>query len=204
MQPSNAIPAQSKPSHTCPVWLGHLLASPLRRLFENPANLVLPLFEPGAQVLELGPALGFFTLPVARALGRDGRLVCVDVQDGMLRRLRRRLEKQGLAARTELRQCTQDNLGLADLEGRCDLVLALHVVHETAAPAETIRALARCLKPGGRLLLIEPPGHCSPEVFQSEVDAALVAGLQRKPHPRAEGRKNLVLWTKPAESEGRR
>jgi ubiquinone/menaquinone biosynthesis C-methylase UbiE len=198
MPPSNPIPAGPKPTHTCPVWLGHLLASPLRRLLENPAKLVLPLLAPDAQVLELGPALGFFSLPVAQALGRDGKLVCVDVQEGMLTRLRKRLEKRGLAARTELRLCTQDTLGLADLEGRCDLVLALHVVHETAAPAETIRALTRCLKAGGRLLLIEPPGHCSPEVFQSEVDAALGAGLQRTPHPRAEGRKNLVLLMKAA------
>jgi ubiquinone/menaquinone biosynthesis C-methylase UbiE len=197
MPPSNPIPAESKPTHTCPVWLGRLLASPLRRLLENPAKLVLPLVGPDTQVLELGPAMGFFSLPVAQALGRDGKLICVDVQEGMLTRLRRRLEKRGLAARTELRLCTQDNLGLADLEGRCDLVLALHVVHETAAPAETIRALARCLKAGGRLLLIEPPGHCSPEVFQSEVDAALGAGLQRTPHPFAEGRKNLMLWMKP-------
>ena len=187
MSPLNPIPAEPKPTHTCPVWLGHLLASPLRRLLENPAKLVLPLVAPDAQVLELGPALGFFTLPVAQALGSDGKLVCIDVQDGMLRRLRKRLENRGLAARTELRLCTQDSLALADLEGKCDLVLALHVVHETAAPAETVRALARCLKPGGRLLLIEPPGHCSPELFQSEVDAAFGAGLKRTPHPRAEG-----------------
>ena len=198
MQPSNAISTEGRPAHTCPVWLGHVLASPLRRLFENPAKLLLPLVKPNVQVLELGPALGFFTLPVARALGPDGKLVCVDVQNGMLKRLCKRLEKRGLAARTEFRLCTQHDLGLADLEGRCDLVLALHVVHETISPVETIRVLARCVKAGGQLLLIEPPGHCSPEVFQSEVDAAVGAGLQKTPHPRAEGRKNLVLWTKPA------
>ena len=145
-------------------------------------------------MLELGPALGFFTLPIAEALGPDGKLVCVDVQEGMLRRLQGRLEKRGLAGKTELRQCTYDDLGLADLEGTCDLVLALHVVHETVAPAETFKALARCLKSGGLLLLVEPPGHCSPAVFQSEVEAAEAAGLKRTPHPRAEGRKNLALW----------
>jgi len=196
MQPSNEI--ERKPVHTCPVWIGHLLASSLRRVFENPATMVLPLLKPKDRVLELGPALGFFTLPVAEALGPDGRLVCVDVQEGMLRRLHRRLEKRGLTGRTELRQCTHEDLGLADLEGTCDLVLALHVIHETVSPAETIKALARCLKPGGRLLLVEPPGHCSPAVFQSEVEAAGAAGLERTPHPRVEGRKNLALWQRPA------
>jgi SAM-dependent methyltransferase len=192
MQPSKTT--ESKPVHTCPVWIGRLLASPLRRLFENPAKVVLPLLKPRDRVLELGPALGFFTLPVAEALGPEGKLVCVDVQEAMLRRLRDRLEKRGLAGKTELRQCTQDDLGIADLQGACDLVLALHVVHETPSPAGTIKALAQSLKPGGLLLLVEPPGHCSPAVFQAEVDAALAAGLERVPHPRAEGRKNLALW----------
>ena len=196
MQPSKTI--ASKPVHTCPIWIGRLLASPLRRVFENPATVVLPLLKPKDRVLELGPALGFFTLPVAEALGPDGRLVCVDVQEGMLRRLRRRLEKRGLAGNVEMRQCTHEDLGLVDLEGTCDLVLALHVVHETVSPAGTMKALARCLKPGGHLLLVEPPGHCSPAVFRSEVEAARAAGLERTPHPRAEGRKNLALWKRPA------
>jgi ubiquinone/menaquinone biosynthesis C-methylase UbiE len=195
MQPSKTI--ESKPVHTCPVWIGHLLASPLRRLFENPATLVLSLLKPRDRVLELGPALGFFTLPIAEALGPEGKLVCVDVQEGMLRRLRRRLEKRGLAGKTELRQCTPDDLGLVDLVGSCDLVLALHVVHETVSPTATVKALARCLKPGGLLLLVEPSGHCSPAVFQAEVEAAQAAGLDRTPHPRAEGRRDLVLWRRP-------
>jgi hypothetical protein len=58
--------------------------------------------------------------------------------------------------------------------------------------------LARCLKPGGHLLLVEPPGHCSPAVFQSEIEAAGAAGLQRVPHPRAEGRRNLALFRRSA------
>jgi hypothetical protein len=72
------------------------------------------------------------------------------------------------------------------------------VVHETGSPAATVTELASCLKPGGQLLLVEPPGHCSPEVFQSEVTAAEKAGLVRIEHPRCEGRKNLVLWKRPA------
>lgn len=198
MQAMNGNPVEAKPAHTCPVWLGHVLASPIRRLFENPATLVLPLVKPGTCVLELGPALGFFTLPVARALGGDGRLVCVEVQEGMLKRLAKRLAKRGLSGRVELRQCTQEDLRLADLEGACDLVLALHVVHETAAPATTMAALARCLKPGGQLLLVEPPGHCPPEMFRTEEDAATGAGLQKIRHPRVEGRKQLALWARPA------
>jgi ubiquinone/menaquinone biosynthesis C-methylase UbiE len=179
------------------VWIGYLLASPVRRLFENPGKMILPLVKPGDRVLELGPGLGFFTVPLARAVGPSGKVVCVDVQPGMLARLGQRLQKRGLAEHVELRRCSQDDLGLGDEQGRCDLALALHVVHETVAPASTLRTLAACLKPGGQLLLVEPPGHVSRSAWQAEIAALTQVGLVRVPHPRVEGRKLLTLWQKP-------
>lgn len=187
-----------KPIHTCPWWLGHLLASPLRRLIENPDTLVVPLVKPGDRVLELGPAMGFFTLPTARAVGPAGKVVCVEVQRSMLESLGRKLSRAGLSERAQLRQCSHQDLGLAELEGSFDLALAIHVVHETIAPEATVIALARSLKPGGRLLLIEPPGHCSADVFEAEVAAAEREGMVALEHPRpGRRRRNMLrLWRK--------
>ena len=185
------------PAHTCPWWLGYFLISPLRRLIEDPSAIVLPLVVPGQQVLELGPGLGYFSLPVAKALGPSGRLVCVDVQRAMLDRLRRRLAKARLLERSELRLATHEDSGFDGLDGRVDLALALHVVHETASPTATIAALARTLRPAGRLLIVEPPGHCSRELFRAEEAAADAAGLCRIPHPRLPGRRFVGLWERP-------
>jgi len=196
-EPKASQASQSHPTHTCPVWLGYLLASPLRRLVESPAKLLLPLVKPGDRVLELGPGLGFFTLPLAGAVGPAGKIVCVDVQQGMLDRLGRRLQKRGLAERVELRRCSPDDFGLQGEQARCDLAVAIHVVHETLSPAATLGTLAACLKPGGRLLLAEPPGHVARKLWQEEVAALEQAGLARVPHPRVEGRKLLALWQKP-------
>lgn len=192
LEPSHASGERS--THTCPIWIGYLLASPLRRLFESPDKMVGALVKPGDRVLELGPGLGFFTVPVARAVGAAGRVVCVDVQAGMLERLGRRLQKCDLAGRVELRRCTQDDLGLAGEQGRCDVVLAIHVVHETSDPAGTVRALAGCLQPAGQLLLVEPRGHVSSATWQAEISALEQAGLVRVPHPRIPHRKLLTLW----------
>jgi len=192
---ATATPA---PAHTCPVWIAYLLASPVRRMLESPADLVLSLLKPGQRVLELGPGLGFFTVPVARALQSTGKLVCVDVQQAMLERLGKRLVKRGLRDRVELRLCRQSDLGLAEERERCDLALAMHVLHETPEPAVTVRVLASCLKPGGQLLMVEPAGHCAQEVWQAENAAAEQAGLVRRPHPRCARRKLLALWQKPA------
>lgn len=185
-------------AHTCPWWLGYFLISPLRRLVEDPAALVLPLVAPAQCVLELGPGLGYFSLPVARALGDSGRLVCVDVQRAMLDRLRRRLAKARLLERTELRLASHDDFGFDGLEGRVDLALALHVVHETSSPTAVVAALARTLRPNGRLLIVEPPGHCSKALFRAEEAAAEAAGLRHTPHPRLEGRRFVSLWQRPA------
>ena len=198
MEPSRPRDSHAPSPHTCPVWVGYLLVSPIRRLFESPDRLLLPLVRPGDRVLELGPGLGFFTIPLARAVGPAGKVVCVDVQRGMLDRLALRLRKRGLGERVDLRLCSPDDFGLDDARGTFDLATAVHVVHETSAPAATLATLAACLKPSGRLLVIEPRGHVSGKAWQCELAATEQAGLVRIPHPTAEGRKHLALWRKPA------
>src|SRR3954447_24902465 len=51
--------------HVCPWWIGYLLVSPLRRWMQNPDELIAPYVTPGMTVLEPGPGMGFFTLPLA-------------------------------------------------------------------------------------------------------------------------------------------
>lgn len=188
------VPTQA--CHACPWWLGYLLASPLRRLVENPDTLVLPLIRPGDRVLELGPAMGYFSLPMARKVGPQGKVTCVEVQQIMLDKLRQRLARKRLSDRAELRLCSQQDLGLAEDEASFDLAVAIHVVHETASPKDTVVTLARCLKPGGKLLLVEPPGHCPVEVYRAEMAAMQQTGLRELPHPLAANRRYLTLWQK--------
>ena len=71
-------------THACPWWLGYLLVTPLRRLKEDPRKILTPYVRPGMVVLEPGPAMGFFTLELARLDGPDARLVAVDLQERML------------------------------------------------------------------------------------------------------------------------
>jgi ubiquinone/menaquinone biosynthesis C-methylase UbiE len=59
--------------HVCPWWIGYLLASPLRRLVQKPEVILRPFLSNGMRVLEVGPGMGFFTLPMARMVGSAGR-----------------------------------------------------------------------------------------------------------------------------------
>ena len=72
----------------CPWWIGIGLASPIRRLTVNPEALLGRYVSPGMTILEPGPGMGFFTLPLARLAGANGRVVAVDIQPKMLDRLK--------------------------------------------------------------------------------------------------------------------
>ncbi|MFY9643515.1 MAG: hypothetical protein WCD20_15720 [Rhodomicrobium sp.] len=63
----------------CPWWMGYLLASPIRKWWQDPARILSPYVRAGMTVLEPGPGMGFFTLEIARLVGPSGRLVAVDV-----------------------------------------------------------------------------------------------------------------------------
>lgn len=164
-------------AHVCPWWVGVLLVSPLRRLLEKPEHMLGPFIEPGMRILEPGCGMGFFSLPMARMAGPEGLVVCVEVQEKMLAGLRRRAEKAGLAGRIETRLAGEDGLGVDDLAGSMDLAVAVHLVHEVTDQAGFFAQVAGALRPGGRLVLLEPRGHVSQAAFAASLDQALAAGL---------------------------
>ena len=163
--------------HVCPFWIGYILASPLRKLFEHPEKILGPLIRPGMCVLDVGCAMGFFSNPAARLVGAEGRVICVDIQERMLDSLRKRARKAQVIERIETRPCTADSLGIDDLAEGVDLALAIHVVHECPDPEKLLKDLATCLKPGGTLLLAEPKGHVSDKLFDDTGRLAQAAGL---------------------------
>jgi len=161
----------------CPWWLGYLLASPLRRLAYDPAEILRPYVRAGMTVLEPGPGMGFFTLELARMVEASGRVVAVDVQPKMIERLKRRAAKAGVLERIDARLATADSLGVADLAGRVDFTLAFAVVHEMPSSESFFAEVARASKPAASVLVAEPAGHVKPELFEEEIQEALKAGF---------------------------
>jgi len=167
----------------CPWWMGYLLASPLRRWWQNPEQMVEPYLRAGMTVLEPGPGMGFFTLPLARMAGGSGRVVAVDIQAKMLDVLRRRAAKAHLGERIETRLATADSLGFDDLRGTVDFVLACAVVHEMPSAQHFFQEAAAATKRGGQMLLVEPAGHVTEEKFGGELEAARQAGWRTVSRP---------------------
>ena len=118
--------------HVCPWWVGYLLVSPIRRWFQDPEKILSPYINEGMTVLDIGPGMGFFTIPAARMVGDSGRVIAVDLQDKMLKSLVKRAEKAGVAGRIVTKLCEPDNLGVSDL---IDLCLALTWCMRSRMPA---------------------------------------------------------------------
>ncbi|MHA1537427.1 MAG: hypothetical protein ACTSUD_07715, partial [Alphaproteobacteria bacterium] len=92
---------------------GILSSGPARRVFEGlyllykqtleagSVRRLRPYVRPGSTVIDAGAHIGFFTLPLARWVGPEGRLLAVEPEERNFTRLNARLEGAGLAARVE-------------------------------------------------------------------------------------------------------
>jgi ubiquinone/menaquinone biosynthesis C-methylase UbiE len=180
----------------CPCFAGYFLANRLRKLLQNPRRILAPYVQPGMVVLDVGSAMGFFSLPMARMVGPKGKVVCVDVQPKMLDVLRRRAARAGLAGRIETHVSTENSIGLHGWDNRFDFALAFAMLHEVGDPVNFLHEIYQLLKPGAPLLLTEPTGHVSRSDFDHTLAHARKEGYMITSHPPIR-LAYVVLLTKP-------
>jgi len=165
-------------NRVCPWWVGYILASPLRRLLYDPEEILAPHIKEGMNVLDLGCGMGFFSLPAARMVGKRGKVVCVDLQEKMIRGLLRRSSKAGLSERIDARICRPDSLALDDIAGKIDFSLAFALIHEVPDKVRLLSEISAAMKQNGKLLIAEPKGHVSKKGFDQTVSTAKNAGFR--------------------------
>jgi 2-polyprenyl-3-methyl-5-hydroxy-6-metoxy-1,4-benzoquinol methylase len=197
----SAMPAEQKVDideeprhhHVCPWWVGYLITNPLRKLGEDPDTILAPLARPGMTAIDIGCGMGFFSLSLARLVGDSGRVICVDVQQKMLSNLERRARRKGLSEIIECRLASQEDVAIADLGEQADLVLAVHVLHETAYPRRFLTSCIEALRAGGKMLILEPKGHVSDDDFQATVRTAFEVGFVEAGHDDLKKSRAVVL-----------
>lgn len=182
----------SQANRVCPVALSGMLDSRLRRMVQNPAKILAPFIREGMTVLDLGCGPGFFTIDMAQLVGTTGRVLAVDLQQGMLARLAAKISSSGLAERVVLHPCRENGLELP-AEVRFNFILAFYVVHEIPEKAALFAELAWHLADNGRILLVEPPLHVSPKEFRAMLSAAAQCGLRLTGRPRVFLSKTALL-----------
>jgi ubiquinone/menaquinone biosynthesis C-methylase UbiE len=177
-------------NRVCPAELAGSLDMAIRRWLQNPPKILSPFIHEGMTVLDLGCGPGFFSLDMARLVGRSGRVIAVDLQQSMLARVRKKIQGTGLENRFTLQQCGEEIIGIRD---RIDFALAFYMVHEIPDQDSFFRQLAALLKPEGKMLVVEPPLHVSRSDFEKTLEKARCAGFRIIPGPKVFLSKTAVL-----------
>jgi ubiquinone/menaquinone biosynthesis C-methylase UbiE len=158
----------------CPSWFCFTFDNPVRRLLQNPERILKPHIKPGWTVLDVGPGMGYFTVPLAKLVGDKGKVIAADLQVKMLEGIRRRAKKAGVAGRIDFHLSQPDGIGVSEA---VDFCLAFWMVHEVPDRERFVREIAACLKPGGLFLFVEPRVHVSKKSFNATLEIAKGAGL---------------------------
>ncbi|MBN2682450.1 MAG: class I SAM-dependent methyltransferase [Bacteroidales bacterium] len=158
----------------CPVEKAGMLDSFFRRIIQNPKKIIKPYIKEGMMVMDLGCGPGFFTVEMAKILQNSGKVVAVDIQEGMLKLLEAKIKGTDFQKIVTLHQAENDSLSFS---GKVDFILAFYVVHEISRD-NLFSELKRILNPNGKILIVEPNFHISKIVYLEMLDNLIKEGFE--------------------------
>jgi SAM-dependent methyltransferase len=138
----------------CPVWLRWMveLDNPFTKTCRAQTIIEHLGLESGMAVLDAGCGPGRLTIPIARQVGDHGRVVAMDMQEGMLARTKQKALAESLSNIDYLHA----RLGQGALGGnRFDVVVLVTVLGEIPDRIAALREIYDALKLGGILSVTE-------------------------------------------------
>ena len=141
-------------------------------------------------VLDAGCGPGFFSIVMAEMVGPTGLVVASDLQQGMLQKVRQKTRGTSLDDRVLLHQCQSDKIGWTS---SVDFVLAFYMLHEVPDQKVFFQEMKSILRPGGKLLLVEPPVHVTRRAFQESLLYACDVGFTAERGPKILFSKSRIL-----------
>src|SRR6266851_9759348 len=111
-------------------------------------------WKPGTIVADIGAGDGRYSFAAAAHVGAGGRVFATEIDGQKIAELRAEVRKRNLQNVIVVESKEADtNLGVSC----CDAIFLRRVYHHLTKPAEFDAGLARSLKPGGRLAIIDFP-----------------------------------------------
>jgi ubiquinone/menaquinone biosynthesis C-methylase UbiE len=161
-----------------PEQLAKSFDDPARDAWQMPDKVIAALdLKPGQVVADIGAGTGYFTVRLARSAAAP-KVYGDDIEPSMVGYIRERAAKEGLKNVVAV-QASADS---ANLPERVDMVLIVDTYHHIGNRPAYFRGLAKSLKPGGRVAIIDfrpgvpdgPPQefHFPPEKVKAEMAEA--------------------------------
>jgi len=141
-------------------------------------------------VLDIGCGPGFFSIDMAQMVGKSGRVIAVDLQEGMLQKLRTKIQGSELGERIRLHKSEASKIGLSE---KVDFALSFYVVHELPNQSDFFEELKSILKPQRQALIVEPPFHVSKSAFEETIKKSRDAGFTPTEGPKVFLSKTAIL-----------
>lgn len=152
------------------------LDNPERSRWLPPAEVIAELaLQPGETIADVGAGTGYFSLPLAHAVGPLGKVCAVDAQPEMLSWVKRKLENACLT-NIELIRAEADQTGLP--ASSCSVFFLANIWHEIDDKMAVLGEAMRVLKPDGRIAILDwrrdvDPQHGPPLVHRVKVSDAI-------------------------------
>lgn len=186
----NLSVAKPDTPHVCSHQYAFMLDNWIRRLIQHPRRILGEYINRGDTVVDIGCGPGYFTIDMAKLVGQEGRVIAVDLQEKMLAYVNKKALKKGFAGRIESHRCEAGRIGLIV---KADFILAFYMVHETPDAGAFLEEVKTILKPGGKLLAVEPKFHVGKTKFQTMVSQGMDAGLKVVEYPRKKGGRAVLF-----------
>jgi len=158
----------------CHVRMAGFLDNRLRRYFHNPNKILKPFIRKNMTVLDFGCGPGVFTIEMAHLLEVTGKVISVDMQQGMLDIIKRKIKGTSIEKIIELHKCTQETVGLNE---NVDFALMFYVVHEVPSMKNLFDEILPRINRDGLLMIVEPKS-VSNKTFAAMIDSVKEYGLK--------------------------
>ena len=141
----------------CPTLVASLFDNPIVGRFSGVKTLLERAdIRSGMRVLDAGCGPGRLTIPIAIRIGETGEVVALDIQDGMLDRVRRNAHHASVSNVTTMLGALEGNAyALLGEREAFDRIVLVTVLGEIPDGVGALRALHAALKPEGILSVTE-------------------------------------------------
>lgn len=124
--------------------------------FLNPQKVLNQLEIPSpAKIADFGCGHGYFSIPLAKMVGAEGRILALDILDDALNEVKEKAAQAGVSNIETIRANLEVPGGSRLPDNSCDMVLLVNILFQSSKKSDIIKEAKRVLKSTGKLAIID-------------------------------------------------